>query len=86
MANDPSCFQEMHSIDEISTGYSNLVLDEEHSSSLAQNFTSTIRLQMREMEYDAYRCEFVLENFTTCEGTAQLSDKCEYHHFEGIPN
>ena len=74
VAIDPYLFQETHGINEIPTGYSDLVLREEHNSTLTNIFISTIGLQMREMEYDAYRCEFVLENFTTCEGTAKISD------------
>ena len=69
--------QSIYNIDEISQEYTQMIAREEHDTIPSDSVHSTLEIVLTEMNYEEFRCEFVLRDYSICSKTTRVQQPCE---------
>ena len=54
-----------------------MIADEEHESTHSESVHTTLEIVLSEMNYEEFRCEFVLRDYSICSKTTRVQKSCE---------
>ena len=64
--------QTIYNIDKISQEYTQVIAGEEHDSTPSESVHTTLEIVLSEINYDEFRCEFVLRDYSICSKTTRI--------------